>query len=67
MEPEKYLTTYEANNADHHWACGVKGCRIPFPHEVGLTDAPLGERKWKHVFADFYYSEPTAPNGEPAR
>jgi hypothetical protein len=67
MEPEKYLTTYEADNSDHYRTCGVKDCRIPFPHEVGLTDAQLGEREWKHVYADFYYSEPTVPNGDPAR
>ena len=67
MEPGKYLGTYTANNSDSFWVCGVKDCRIPFPHEVGLTDAPVDERNWKHVLADFYYSEPTAPSAEPGQ
>src|SRR6266404_2634103 len=67
MEPGKYLGTYTANNSDSFWVCGVKDCRIPFPHEVGLTNAQVGERDWKHVYADFYYSEPTATNSEPVR
>ena len=67
MEPEKYLTIYEADNSNPFWVCGVKDCRINFAHDVGLTNAPVGERKWKHVYADFYYSEPAAPNSKPAR
>jgi hypothetical protein len=53
MEEEilKYLTTFTARiSPDPFWACTVKGCQIPYPHEVGLTEA----RKWEHVWADFY-------------
>ena len=52
---EKFLTTYTAEPSDPFWVCGVKGCRIPFPHEVGMTE----DRTWKHLWADFYYPAPT--------
>jgi hypothetical protein len=50
-EPKKYLSTYTADNATPFLACAVDGCRITFPHEVGITE----DHKWKHVWADFYY------------
>lgn len=53
MEKEylEYRSTYMADNANPFWACAVAGCKIPFPHEVGITK----DREWKHVWADFYY------------
>jgi hypothetical protein len=53
---QNFLTTYTADRSDPFWACAVKGCKIPFPHEVGITEV----RKWEHVWADFYYPTPTA-------
>jgi hypothetical protein len=53
MEEEllKYRTVFTARiSPDPFWACTVKGCQIPYPHEVGMTE----DRKWKHVWADFY-------------
>jgi hypothetical protein len=53
MEDEllKYRTTYTARfSPDPFWACAVKGCQLPYPHEVGMTE----DRKWEHVWADFY-------------
>lgn len=50
MEQEKYLDTYTADNAAHFWTCGVKDCRIPYPHQVGMTQ----DHQWEHVFAKFY-------------
>ena len=52
---QRFLTTYTADHFDPFWACAVKGCQVPFPHEVGMTE----EHKWKHVWADFYYPTPT--------
>jgi hypothetical protein len=60
MEDEllKYRTAYTADSTEPFWACAVKGCKIPFPHEVGMKE----DRKWQHVWADFYYSPaPGAP------
>ena len=53
VDPEKYLTTYTADISNPFWICGVKDCRISFPHQVGFTE----DHNWKHVFADAYYSE----------
>jgi hypothetical protein len=53
MKPEKYLGTYTANNSDSFWICGVKDCKINFPHEVGYTP----DRAWKHVYADDYLND----------
>lgn len=52
---EEFLTTYAAKPSDAFWVCAVKGCRIPFPHEVGMTD----DHRWKHVWADFYSAPPS--------
>ncbi len=51
MEQE-YLATYTAKiSSDPFWGCAIKGCQIPFPHEVGLTR----NKGWEHIYADEYY------------
>jgi hypothetical protein len=49
-EERKYRVTYAAEPRDPFWACAVKGCQFEFPHMVGMTE----DRKWQHVWADFY-------------
>jgi hypothetical protein len=58
---EEFLSTYRADNSNLFWVCAIKGCAIPFPHEVGITT----DRKRKHVLADFYFTEtePSGPDG----
>jgi hypothetical protein len=56
MEKEllKYRTTYTARiTPDPFWARAVKGCQLPYPHEVGMTQ----DREWRHVWAGFYSTQ----------
>lgn len=53
---QQFLTTYVAEPDYPFWACAVEGCKVPFPHEVGITK----DHEWKHVHADFYYPTPIA-------
>jgi hypothetical protein len=53
----KYRMSYTANILpDPFWACALKGCQLPYPHEVGMTE----DLKWEHAWADFYSSSPEA-------
>jgi hypothetical protein len=54
MEQE-FLATFTADRSNPFLACGVKGCQVLFPHEVGRTQ----DHEWKHVWADYYYPNPT--------
>ncbi len=53
---QNFLTTYTVDHSDPFWACAVKGCQVPFPHQVGMTE----DHTWKHVWVDFYYPTPIA-------
>lgn len=57
---QNFLTTYTADPLNPFWTCAVKGCQIPFPHEVGMTE----DHKWKHMWADAWAEPMPTPTTE---